>query len=619
MMTQRRMAKANQELAVWLALSAAQLACSQSAPPDPTSLSDTRSEEARPGTDSARTEEPDEFGSEQTYELRLNDDPPPVLRLDMNRDEVATLFGERAREVGLVEIDLTALLTESLERIKNACGSLWQADNPDPRHDCSLSELGQTFAGPDGRWQTSAEFALVRILTMTPANVDVTGTSSESLRGLADALGIGGGYSQILSDALGIARTAPVVSTAGLVESLQRHFVASHPNVGAEGKLSISLEDALTNLASLAERYGPKGAHPGVLDPSFIPSGAVLGPDFRMHVEATSNLRLCEGIDSDSGKGFLSVVADESGPTFDDALEFDFEDPDKFAITGLVENLALDLRLRSFEAGQFVPSCLGARCQANAPGMPVGNNSVWAIDPWLIEYNIAAGARNDYLARTFAGNYLLGLARISLGQNGAPAGWVTYDVPLGLGSPPEDQYAWETILEVAQVALHRTPLATIPEGEAAVAFTLYDVPVGLTGTEAAQKVRPYLKAQAGVLSDLLLGDYRKNNDAVDFYYRRAETGVPYLFFVAEAEAELKDGLTYLYQRRPGFFRTSELQDKLSSAELPGLSDVSHEKLPISDGETTVYFEGDGGIIRRARIVRAAGSDDLEIHLARKLQ
>ena len=516
----------------------------------------------------------------------------------------------------MVEIDPTALLSESFERIKNACGSLWQEDNPDPRHDCSLTELGRTFAGPDGTWQTSAEFALVRILTMTPANVDVTGTSSASLRELADALGIGGGYSQILSDALGIARTAPIVSTAGLVESFKANFVARHPNVGGAGKLTITLEDALSDLATLAKRYGPKDGHPGLIDPSVAPSGAVLGPDFGVNLMASSNLRLCDGIDADSGKGYLSVIADETGPTFEDELEFDFEDPDKFLITGLVENLTVDLRLRTLEADQFVPSCLGVRCQANVPGMPIDNTSVWAGDPWLLEYNVAAAARNDYIDRVFNGSYLLGLANVSLGQNGNPAGWVSYSVPLNLGSPPEDQYVWETILEVAQVALHHTPFATIAEGQADVAFTLYDVPVGLTGTEAKQKLGPNLQEQAHALSNFLLGDYKKNNDAVDFYYRRADGGTPCLFFVGEAD--LKEGTSYPYEH-PGFFRTSQLEGKLSSTELPGLSDATHEKLELAEGETTVYFEEDGGSICRARIIRDPGSDDLEIYLARKLK
>jgi hypothetical protein len=228
---------------------------------------------------------------------------------------------------------------------------------------------------------------------------------------------------------------------------------------------------------------------------------------------------------------------------------------------------------------------------------------------------VAAGARNDYVDRTFNGNYLFGLARVSLGQGGTPPGWIAYDVPLNLGNPPADQFVWETVLEVAQVALHQTPFASIAEGEANVAFTLDDVPVGLTGSEAAQKVRPYLEEQGSVLSDLLLGDYEKNNDAVDFYFCRAAGGTPFLFFVDEAD--MKDGEAYAYQH-PGFFRSSTLEGKLSSADIPGLSDTSHEKLKIEEGETTFYFEDEHGTIYRARAVRAPGSDDLEIHLARQV-
>jgi hypothetical protein len=564
------------------------------------------------GNEAGLSEMLDKIDVEQVYELRLHDEPVPTT-LELNRDEVAAVFGDQAREVLLIDVAPTTFLTESLERIKDACGAFWTEDNPDPRHDCSLSELGRSFAGPDGNWQSSAEYALVRILTMTPANVDVSGTSSESLRALADVLGIGGGYSQILSDALGIARTDPIVSTEALVEALATHFIGSHPNAREGGKLAITLEDALTDLATLADHYGPTDGHPGVIDPSVAPFGAVLGPDFSMRVVAASNLRQCDGIDADSGQRVVSIVADETGPTFDDELEFDFEDPDRFSITGLVPNPTINLRLRIREANQFIPSCLGARCQTNAPGMPLGNASVWAVAPWLLEYDIAAAARIDYVDRTFDGRYLLGLASVSLGRGGAPPGWIAYGVPLNLGSPPEDQFVWETILEVAQVSLHQTPFASIPEGEVDVAFTLNDVPVGLTGAQAAQSVRPYLQEQNGKLSDLLLPGVETNGDSVDFYYCRAGGGAPYLFFVDETD--MKNGAPYGYQH-PGFFRTSTLDDRVSSTQLPGVSDTNHEKLSIAEGETIVHFEDDLGSVYRARIVRDAGSDDIEIHLSR---
>jgi hypothetical protein len=561
-------------------------------------------------------DDPSDFGPEEMFELRLNEDDPPPLVLEMDRQEVAELFGDRADEVLLVEIDSTVLLTESLEQIKHACGDAWQLDDPEPNHDCSLTPLGQTFVGPDGTWRTSAEYALVRILTMTPANVVVEGTSSESLQELADALGIGGGYGQILSEALGIDRTAEVVSTSGLVASFQNNFVSSHPAVNDDAKLSITLADALSDLATMADRYGPADGHPGIIDPSFVPSGEVFGPDFQMRAVASSNLRLCDGIDGDEGKGFLSVIADETGPLYTDELEFDFSNPDSFALQGLVENPTVDLRFQAVEHTGFVPSCLGdPPCQANAPDSPQGGSSVWALDPWLLEYNVTAAARADYAARMFYGSYLFGTAKVLIGQDGNPPGWIEYDIPLNLGSPPDAQYVWETILEVAQVALHETPFASIGEGTANVAFTLFDVPVGITGSEAAEFVRPYLQEQASELSDFLLGDYKKNNDHVDFFYRRADDGEPYLFFVAEGD--LKEGEPYTYANA-GFFGSSALDDKLSDTQVFGLGDTAHEKLFVPEGETVVYFEDDGGQIYRARLVRDAGADEIEVHLSRRI-
>jgi hypothetical protein len=563
-------------------------------------------------------EDPSAFGPEQTFELRLNEDTPPPLVLEMNREEVAELFGDRADEILLVEVDSATLLTESLEQIKNACGQFWREDDSDPDHDCSLTPLGQTFIGPDGTWRSSAEYALVRILTMTPANVVVEGTSSESLQELSDALGIGGGYGQILSEALGIARTDEVVSTAGLVASFQQNFVASHPNVEDDAKLAITLEDALSDLATLADRYGPVDGHPGIIDPGFVPSGEVLGPDFLMRAVAKSNLRLCDGIDADQGKGFLSVIADQTGPGFEDELEFDFSDPDDFQLQGLVENPTVDLRFRATETVGFVPSCLGnPPCQQNVPGTPQGGSSVWGLDPWLLEYNVTAGAMADYQQRTFEGSYLFGTAKVLIGQDGNPPGWIEYDIPLNIGSPPDPQYVWETILEVAQVALHETPFASIGEGAADVAFTLFDVPVGITGSEAAEAVRPYLQEQASLLSDFLLGDYKKNNDTVDFYFRRGDDGEPYLFFIAEAD--LREGEAYGYQT-VGFYSSSALgaEDKISATEVFGLGDTAHEKLWVPEGESVAYFQDDGGRVYRARMVRDAATDVIELHLAAKI-
>ena len=558
-----------------------------------------------------------DVGTEEVFELRLNDDVPAPLTLEMNKDEVAELFGEQADEVLLLELDSEPLLTNTLLAVRDACGVAWQIDNPNPNPDCSLTPLGQTFMGPDGTWQTSPEYAMVRLLTMTPANVDVSGTSSEGLAELADTLSnlfIIDDYGQILADALSIARTDPVITTQSLVESFRDNFAASHPAVGEGGRLNFTLADALSDLATLTERYGPQGDHPGVVDPSFPVQGQVFGPDFRMVALADSNLRIVDGVDADGGsegpgKGFASVVVDQTGPTFDDELEFDFNDEEKFRVEGLVEDLRIDMRFSLGEHPLFVPSCTGSpTCHGNLPGAPSSAQSVWALDEWLFEYLVTDAALTDYEGLTGSLAYLLGTAEVHIGQNGNPPGWIEYDVLFNLGSPPEDQYIWETILEVSQVRLHDSGFATFPEG-VELAFTVEDIPVGLTGSEAAEAVRPYLQDQASDISDFLLGDFREDNDPVDFYYRRADDGNPYIYFAAPEDRS--DGVPYDYAN-PGLFHDAALTDKASATSIDGLADTTHEKLALPAGESVYYFQDDAGTLFRARF--EVGDDDTEIEV-----
>ncbi|MCA9708490.1 MAG: hypothetical protein KDK70_21755 [Myxococcales bacterium] len=547
---------------------------------------------------------------EAFFELRLSDAPSVPLTLEMSKDEVAELFGERADEILLLELDATPLLTNTLLAVRDACGLAWQFDDSNPHHDCTLTPLGQSFVGPDGTWQTSPEYAMVRLLTMTPANVDVSGTTSEGLQELADALSwIIDDYGQILADGLGIARTDPIISAPALVESFRVNFAAPHPATGPNGELSFTLGDALANLSTLTERYGPQGDHPGVVDPSVPVTGEVFGPDFKMIAEADSNLRVVEGIDADqgelgAGKGYASVVVDQVGPTFEDELEFHFDDPERFRVEGIVEDLRIDMRFSVGEQLGFVPSCVGTSvCQQNMPGAPTSGQSVWALDSWLFEYLVTYAGWVDYQGLTAALDYLLGTASVYIGQDGNPPGWVEYDILLNLGNPPEDQYIWETILEVAQVRLHDSGFATFPEG-VQLAFTVQDIPVGITGSEAAEAVRPYLQEQASQISDFLLGDYQDDNDPVDFYYRRAEDGRPYVYFAAAEDRSEAAGYAYA---QPGFFHDAGLSERASATSIEGVADTAHQKLALPAGESFYYFQDDTGITYRARFT--VGDDD----------
>lgn len=559
-----------------------------------------------------------EFGPEESYPLRLNETEPAPLVLSMDRTEVAELFGDQAGSIRLLSLDPSPLLANTLDALRNACGDAWQEDDPDPNHDCSLTELGQTFGGMGSPWQASAEYALVRLLTMTPANVDVSGTTSEQLANLVDALASVGEidpFSQVLGDALGLGRTDPMVSEASLVAALKEHFVGTHPAVGPTQELEVTLADALADLTTLADRYGPAGDHPGIIAGEV--GGEVFGPDFKMVVTADSNLRIVDGVDGSMGKGFVTVVDDLVGPTYDDELEFDFEDPQRFRLEGLVDDLRVDLRVRLEEHVGFVPSCVGdPPCQDDLPGNPVDDTSVWALQPWELEHVVTAAAKLDYDQRTWFAVYVNGLAQVQIGQEGNPPGWVHYEVQGGLGDPPGDQYLWETVLEVAQVALHHTPWTDFAEGSASVAFTVRDVEVGLSGDEATEAVKPYLQEQAPVLSDLLLGNYREGNDPVDVFYRRGDDGQAYLWF-AGAE-ELPANVEYPYER-PGLFGDSDLTSKLSATEIAGVRDTTHEKLAIGPGETVVYFADDEGQTYRLRAVMPAGDDtEIEVFVSRRI-
>lgn len=586
------------------------------------SATETGSTSAGPGgsTGSEGTEQPtttdaDAFGPEEEFVLRLNDDPVPPLKLSVNQQEAAELFGDTAKEIKLLDIESETLLKNTLDEIKGACGDGWKADSDDPQHDCGATALGQTFKGPDNTWETSAEYSLIRILTMTPANAKVEGTSIEGMQGLADALGIGGGFSQILSETLGIQRTEEFITTPELVTALQRNLLATHPHIGGDGKtLPLYLDDVLQDLTTLSTKLGPMGGHPGIVDPGFPITSKCLTPEFAMSIEAASNLRLLDGIDLSKGKDYMSTVVDVTGPNYGDPLEFDFTDPAKFSIVGVAESPTVDLRFAISEHQDFVNSCAGDdACKQNLPEnvdlvKSMWPGSAWAIDPWLLESVVVAGGREKYKNRIFDKCYEvlfscnLG-AHLYVGPN--PPGWAHFDVFLNLGNPPKDQFVWELINEVAQVALHTPPAGTIPEGEADVAFTLRDIDIGITGPQIAESVRPYLQEQAPKIAQLLLGDYWKNNGPVDFYYRRGSDGLPYLFYVAADD--LPPGSEYKHPN-PGFFTCPEVQPscKASSTALEGAGDDVREKLRLAPGESEYYLQDDTGTLYRARFIVPEG-------------
>lgn len=582
--------------------------------------SESGDETAETGDESAESGDDDgSFGDETELTLRISDDVPPPLVLDMGRDEVAELFGDVAEDIELLELDSTPLLVNTLEAIKHACGDGWMLDEEDPNHDCSLTPLGQSFG--DGNWQTSAEFSMVRIMTMTPANSVVAGTSLESMQGLSDFLALfTGGFAGMMAESLDIAETDEFLDTQSVVNSLRNNLLATHPEISNDGKITVTLADALSDMGTLSTRLGPVGDHPGVLVPDYPTFGQVFGPDFQMSVIAESNLRVLDGVDMGAGKDFISVIVDTTGPSFADEAEFDFNDPEKFSMSGLADNPTLDLKFAIYEHTGFIDTCtsdVSEACVDNAPGNPIGNGLVWTLDPWDVEYIIAWAGRQKYGSLQTVVNKLL-TDIVKVGQNGNPGGWAVFNVPFGFlfGEPPA-QFVWEMINEVAQHNLHHLDPdgpPTFPEGQANVEFTLDDIPVGITGAEAETAVRPYLQAQASDIAGYLLGNYKQNSGPVDFYYRRADDGNTYLFWVAAED--LLDGATYGWDS-PGFYGDASLTDKLSSTSIAGVSDQTHEKLRVEPGETIVYASNDDGEVFRIRILAPDDTSEITVYVAAK--
>ncbi|RYE88717.1 MAG: hypothetical protein EOO75_12990, partial [Myxococcales bacterium] len=242
------------------------------------------------------------WSDEDYIPLRLRDgEPAAEANLELDRAGVDAIMNEQIqRDTLLLELDPTPLLENALDQIKVACGTDWKKDSADPKHNCALTPLGQTFKGPDGTWRSSPEYSLVRLLTMTPANVVVQGTSIAGLQNIADGailgIKIGGGFNQVLAETLGISRTREIVTTASAAQALRTEWMTSHPSL-PKGTLPVTLYDAMHDLTTLGELLGPKGDHPGVVDPTPPPTSQVFGPDFKMILDATSNLRWRDGVD----------------------------------------------------------------------------------------------------------------------------------------------------------------------------------------------------------------------------------------------------------------------------------------------------------------------------------
>lgn len=642
---------------------------------DSSSSSGTGDSETAASTDTPTGNATDDTGppalGEARYFLRIDDDPVPPVRLEMDKAKVLEVFGvDAAKKIKLLDVETDKLLQYVLVEIQNACGTQWNQAKwvkdatdkdkdgnkdelvlqPPPASDCAKgNELGKSF-GP--AWKTSAEFAMVRLLSMTPATADVDGTT---LQLMAQAFAenpnlFTSTFQDLLAKSLGIDMNAAFIPLENLTLALQQNLIASHPastrldpndpNSPGDpaGKLPVTLYDAVMDMQPLAAKFSEiEGVHAGILlpdDDTFTTRSDALTAEFLMRAVADSNLRLVEGVDVSSGAGsmFISAAADP--------LVFDFLDPEKVQMLGIAAMPTVDMRMAITETANFVPACVNTdECMTNLPDAPVGSDYVWSTPLWSLERIVGAAGFSTYGDRTFEEcifklngkcpvGVWIGPNKIAFPPPGkpGPAGWTQFsffDVQV-----PDSQYFTELLLEIAQVAIHDptgdndydSPQVgkanDIPEGTAKPTFVLRGAPIGLSAEEMIAQIRPNLQAQAGYIANIILGKYWKHNARLDFYYRRATPDAPpVLFFVGKDDPRPDDTgealLGYAYDK-VGFFSDEQLTTKVSSTQIDGVPEADHEKFRLPEGETVLYMQDDEQKTYRLRFFVPKASDPTEI-------
>ncbi|MBX2799739.1 MAG: hypothetical protein KTR31_18820 [Myxococcales bacterium] len=521
------------------------------------------------------------FGAQEgAVVLQLAPEDRERIELQMSRDEVAELLGSIAADIELLRLDPEILLRGALDQIRFACGDDWTNNERNTDYDCSLTPLGQSF-GPD--WDSTPEFAMLRLLTMTPNNADSDGTSLEGAANIADALGIGGGFDNVLADTLLVADTDLAVGNEAVVQILLTNLLATHPSLGADATIPVSLRDALTDLASLFDTLGPSGNHPGVV--SAAPFGQVLADDFSMGLALDSHLQVLDGIDLSAGKGFL-VRSDAPDP-----VSMDFEDPERFTLQGIVDGPVVDLQLGLIDDPTAPVACtVDPSCYDDLPGNPTFAGSVWHLDPWTIERIVAEAAWLEHNKRppyeqTYRTLLFVPAVTVQLGTDGTPPAWARMTTLLDLGDPPDDQYLWDLLLEVAQQNLHSWDTYELAEGTANPIYALQDVPTGLTAGAVEAQVRSAMAKQSSEIAHALFGNYRDNSDPVDLVFARDAEGAPALQFVSALDRNPEGTPTHAVS---GFFSDPELTQRVSRPK------GDRQVWVPPTGVSTVYAQDDAG-------------------------
>ncbi len=463
-----------------------------------------------------------------------------------------------------------------------------------------------------------------KLLTMTPDNIVLDGTSLAPLIGVGKAIGLP--PSLILSDLMGIAANEPAISTELATRAVLNNVVATHPNAqlrrgvitqaNPEGlypvtkdSIPVYLADVVEDFNSLPVTFGPvgpdpeqpnKAGHPGFITAT---SGLKAALDnFGMTVTVDLNASPYKGIDLTT-----TVIGSVNSTASQIETVFDTSNPNWLVLEGLATTLVIpELTMKIYENPAFL-----AGGTNKEPAMQ-GDSPVWDLPPWEFERLIMDLARlraeeipDHCTIYGPQGEVDEPLEAVNVCLDTESWTEITVDKSVeGSVTPPTPSYFWDILIEIAQVRLHDGGIA---EGDADIELVLHDVDVGVTTEDLVAAIKENLGADPAALTDIAesLNDNAKGDP--DFYYYQPGFSNPesiqgdYLYFVTHVDIRTDDYnmsvRPYSGYQHPGFFADEALTIKVSDTQIID-GDSTHEKIKINAGDT-LYIEDDEG--RRFRL------------------
>ncbi|MBK7825943.1 hypothetical protein [Nannocystis sp.] len=219
--------------------------------------------------------------------------------------------------------------------------------------------------------------------------------------------------------------------------------------------------------------------------------------------------------------------------------------------------------------------------------------------------------------------------KVCTGDNGVaddgnePSHWTTIAVDESVlldSPPPAPAYFWDILLEVAQVRLHDGGLA---EGEGNIAFTLRDIPAGITTAALEQQIRKNIQNNPAALAALAELLNENTDGAADFYYYVAGPDAPksqqgdWLYFITPddiANNTSGDAVRKYSYDHPGFYTDPGLATKVSSLTAVD-GDTTHEKVQVHPGDV-LYIEDDAGSVFKIEVEEKPGRHKVALAVTR---